>query len=157
MIDHYAAPWIARDRYELRPDARRFENWENNYAARLGLGAAVDYALGLGLADIEQRCRILSQRLRTALSAISGVTLRDLGRSPSAIVSFTIDGLEASDIVKRADAARITIGASDPASTRIDTEKRKLPDLVRASPHYYNTEEEVDRLVDLCAQLAKSA
>ena len=50
MIDHYAAPWVARDRYELRPDARRFENWENNYAARLGLGAAVDYALALGLA-----------------------------------------------------------------------------------------------------------
>jgi selenocysteine lyase/cysteine desulfurase len=157
VIDHYAAPWVARDRYELRPDARRFENWENNYAARLGLGAAVDYALGLGLAEIETRCRMLSQRLRTGLSGIAGVIVRDLGRNPSAIVSFTIDGLEASDVVKRADAARITIGASDPASTRIDAERRQLPDLVRASPHYYNTVEEVDRLVDLCAQLAKRA
>ena len=41
MIDHYGAEWVARDQYRLRPDARRFENWENNYAARLGLGLAV--------------------------------------------------------------------------------------------------------------------
>ena len=45
MLDHFAAPWVARDRYRLRDDARRFETWENNYAARLGLGVAVDYAL----------------------------------------------------------------------------------------------------------------
>jgi cysteine desulfurase / selenocysteine lyase len=156
MIDHHAAPWVARGRYELRPDARRFENWENNYAAHLGLGAAADYALGLGLAEIEKRCRLLSQRLRAGLSAIAGVTVRDLGRNPSAIVSFTIEGLAASEVVKRADAARITIGASDPASTRIDAEKRGLPDIVRASPHYYNTEEEVDRLVELCRHLSSA-
>jgi cysteine desulfurase/selenocysteine lyase len=153
VIDHYAAPWVARDRYELRPDARRFENWENNYAARLGLGAAVDYALSIGLAEIEERCLMLSQRLRAGLSTIAGVTLRDLGRNPSAIVSFTIDGFEAREIVQRADEAGITIGASDPASTRIDAEKRRLPDVVRASPHYYNTAEEVDRLVDLCRKI----
>ena len=42
IIDHFGAPWVAADRYELRPDARRFETWENNYAARLGLGVAID-------------------------------------------------------------------------------------------------------------------
>jgi selenocysteine lyase/cysteine desulfurase len=156
MLDHYAAPWVARDRYELRPDARRFESWENNYATRLGLGAAVDYALAIGIEEIEQRCRMLSRRLRAGLSDIAGVTLRDLGRNPSAIVSFTIDGVDARDVVKRADEARITIGASDPASTRIDAEKRRLPGLVRASPHYYNTEEEIDRLIELCEEISRS-
>jgi len=157
MIDHYAAPWVTRDRYELRPDARRFENWENNYAARLGLGAAVDYALAIGVDEIEQRCRLLSQRLRAGLSSIAGLALRDLGRNPSAIVSFTIAGIDARDVVKHADEARITIGASDPASTRIDAEKRRLPGLVRASPHYYNTEAEVDQLIGLCTKLVKRA
>jgi len=157
MIDHYAAPWVTRDRYELRPDARRFENWENNYAARLGLGAAVDYALAIGVDEIEQRCRLLSQRLRAGLSSIAGLALRDLGRNPSAIVSFTIAGIDARDVVKHADEARITIGASDPASTRIDAEKRRLPGLVRASPHYYNTEAEVDELIGLCTKLVKRA
>ena len=154
VIDHYAAPWVARDRYELRPDARRFENWENNYAGRLGLGAAIDYALDIGMPEIEQRCRMLAGRLRAGLSAIAGVTVLDLGRNPSAIVSFNVAGVEARDVVRKADAAGITIGASDPDSTRIDSENRRLADTVRASPHYYNTEEEVDRLTELCRKIS---
>ncbi|WP_298245645.1 aminotransferase class V-fold PLP-dependent enzyme [uncultured Bradyrhizobium sp.] len=154
MIDHFAAPWVSRDTYQLRPDARRFENWENNYAARLGLGAAVDYALDIGIGPIAQRCRLLSERLRSGLASIHGITVRDLGRTPGAIVSFTMDGHEAEDIVRSAGAAGITIGASDPPSTRIDAERRALPHLVRASPHYYNTEAEVDRLIAHLADLA---
>ncbi len=78
MIDHFAAPWVAADRYALRPDARRFESWENNYAARLGLGIAVDYALGLGLEAIEQRCRSLADLLRDGAAGAAG---RDAARS----------------------------------------------------------------------------
>lgn len=154
MIDHFAAPWVARDEYRLRDDARRFETWENNYAARLGLSAAVDYALEIGIAPIEQRCRLLAGRLRSGLAALPGVTIRDLGRAPGAIVSFTMDGHEAAAIVASAAAAGITIGASDPSSTRIDAELRSLPHVVRASPHYYNTEAEVDRLIAHLADLA---
>ncbi|MEH2485537.1 aminotransferase class V-fold PLP-dependent enzyme [Bradyrhizobium sp. AZCC 2230] len=154
IIDHFAAPWVSRDHYELRDDARRFETWENNYAARLGLGAAVDYALAIGLGPIEQRCRLLADRLRNGLGAVSGITIRDLGRAPGAIVSFTMEGHEADAIVRSAAAAGITIGASDPSSTRIDAEVRALPVVVRASPHYYNTEAEIDRLIAHLAGLA---
>jgi selenocysteine lyase/cysteine desulfurase len=153
MIDHFAAPWVARDRYELRPDARRFETWENNYAARAGLGVAVDYALALGLDEIEARCRTLATRLRYGLREIPAVRLRDLGRNPSAIVSFTVDGREAKAVVAAAAAAGITIGASNPSSTRIDAELRALPPVVRASPHYYNSEDEIDRLIAVCRGL----
>jgi cysteine desulfurase/selenocysteine lyase len=156
MIDHFSAVWVARDRYELRDDARRFETWENNYAARAGLGVAVDYALDIGLDAIEARCRLLSGRLREGLRTLPGVTIRDLGGNPSAIVSFTIEGLDAAVVVATADEAGITIGASNPSSTRIDAEARRLPPLVRASPHYYNTENEVDRLLDLCAKLGRA-
>ncbi|MDF0516275.1 aminotransferase class V-fold PLP-dependent enzyme [Bradyrhizobium yuanmingense] len=154
MIDHFAAPWVSRDEYRLRDDARRFETWENNYAARLGLGAAVDYALDIGMDAIEERCRLLAGRLRSGLASIRGITIHDLGRTPGAIVSFTLDGFEAEAIVSSAAAAGITIGASDPSSTRIDAEIRALPHLVRASPHYYNTEAEIDRLIDHVADLA---
>lgn len=147
MIDHFAAPWVSRDSYQLRDDARRFETWENNYAARLGLGAAIDYAFEIGIAPIEQRCRMLAGRLRDGLAALPGITICDLGRAPGAIVSFTMKGHEADAIVASAAAAGITIGASDPSSTRIDAERRSLPHVVRASPHYYNTEAEIDRLI----------
>jgi cysteine desulfurase / selenocysteine lyase len=147
MIDHFAAPWVSRDAYRLRDDARRFETWENNYAARLGLGASVDYALDIGIGPIEQRCRVLSDRLRGGLASVRGIRIRDLGRAPGAIVSFTLEGYEAEAVVSDAAAAGITIGASDPSSTRIDAEIRSLPPVVRASPHYYNTEAEIDRLI----------
>jgi selenocysteine lyase/cysteine desulfurase len=154
MIDHFAAPWVSRDEYRLRDDARRFETWENNYAARLGLGVAVDYALDIGIGPIEQRCRLLAERLRSGLASIGGITIRDLGRRPGAIVSFTMESHDAGSIVSSAASAGITIGASDPASTRIDAEIRSLPEVVRASPHYYNTEAEIDRLIDHIARLA---
>ncbi|MDE5463090.1 aminotransferase class V-fold PLP-dependent enzyme [Bradyrhizobium sp. CSS354] len=147
MIDHFAAPWVSRDAYRLRDDARRFETWENNYAARLGLGAAVDYALDIGIGPIERRCRMLADRLRGGVASIRGIRIRDLGRAPGAIVSFTVEGYEAEAVVSGSAAAGITIGASDPSSTRIDAEIRSLPPVVRVSPHYYNTEAEIDRLI----------
>ena len=153
MIDHFAAEWVAPDRYKLRDDARRFENWENNYAGQFGLGVAVDYALEIGMANIEARCRLLASRLRQGLKQIPGAVVRDLGRNPSAIVSFTLAGRDSEAVVAAAGQAGITIGASDPASTLLDARKRDLPMLVRASPHYYNTETEVDRLVEFCASL----
>src|SRR4029077_19551530 len=98
MIDHFAAPWVAPDRYELRPDARRFESWENNYAARLGLGVAVDYAPDLGLNEIEPRCRELGNMLRSELLRLRGIRVHDLGLHASALVSFSIDVSEADSV-----------------------------------------------------------
>ncbi|MGZ6019191.1 MAG: aminotransferase class V-fold PLP-dependent enzyme [Phenylobacterium sp.] len=151
MIDHFAAPWTSTDAYTLRPDARRFETWENNYTARLGLGAAVDYALAVGLAPIEARCRALSDRLRDGLRSLDNVTLHDLGRAPCAIVSFSMPGYPVAKALADAAAADIVIGASPPASTRLDSDARGLGYILRASPHYFNTDADVDRLIDFCA------
>ncbi|MGZ3402509.1 MAG: aminotransferase class V-fold PLP-dependent enzyme [Phenylobacterium sp.] len=151
MIDHFAAPWTSTDAYTLRPDARRFETWENNYTARLGLGAAVDYALAVGLAPIETRCRALADRLRDGLRSLDNVTLHDLGRAPCAIVSFSMPGYPVAKALADAAAADIVIGASPPASTRLDSDARSLGYILRASPHYFNTDADVDRLIDFCA------
>jgi cysteine desulfurase/selenocysteine lyase len=154
MIDHFAAPWVAPDRYELRDDARRFETWENNYAARFGLGVAVDYALALGLDAIETRCRALGDLLRNELRRLQGVRVHDLGLHPSAIVSFTMEGHDAAAVKTALAAARINVTTSSASSTLLDATARALPTLVRASPHYYNTEDELLELVAHCRRLA---
>ncbi len=148
VIDHFAAPWVAPDRYELRADARRFETWENNYAARLGLGRAIDYALELGLENIEARCRTLSARLRQGLRECPSVEVHDLGRDPASIVSFSVAHCRGSDVKSKLAALGINVSVSTPMSTLLDATARHLPPVVRASPHYYNTEDEIERFVD---------
>jgi cysteine desulfurase / selenocysteine lyase len=147
IIDHFAAPWVDRDTYELRADARRFESWENAYALRAGLGVAADYALNMGLENIQKRSWALADSLRQRLRDVPGATIFDAGERQCAITSFTIEGLDAKETVARLRNENIMIGASEPASTRIDAETRRLPIVLRAAPHYYNTEEELDALV----------
>ena len=154
MIDLFAAKWVAPDRYELRPDARRFENWENNYAARLGLGVAVDYALDLGLETIWQRILDLSSNLRTRLSEVDGVELRDIGTVQGGIVTFTLDGVDSMAIKEALWGQGINVSVSHPASTLLDATRRNLPPVVRASVHYYNAETEVERLVEAIGIIA---
>jgi selenocysteine lyase/cysteine desulfurase len=147
MIDLYSACWVAADRYELRGDARRFENWENNYAARLGLGRAIDYALDIGIDAIEREVTRLAALLRERLAALPGVTVQDIGRRQCGIVTFSVAGVEAAEIETRLRAARILVSVSSPASTLIDASRRKLPKLVRSGVHYFNLESELDALV----------
>ncbi|MEO9190621.1 MAG: aminotransferase class V-fold PLP-dependent enzyme [Acetobacteraceae bacterium] len=146
--------WFDPDRYEMRPDARRFENWERNVAAQLGLGAAVDYALGWDLADIEGRIETLAAELRRRLAEIPGVSVRDRGRRRCGILSFTVAEKPARELVAALRQRRINCHASGPSPTLLDARARGLPDLVRASVHYYNTEEEVARFAAAIAALA---
>jgi len=148
MIDLFAAKWVAPDQYELRPDARRFENWENNYTARLGLGAAIDYALNLGIDLTWQRILELSSSLRQKLSVIDGIKLRDIGSLQGGIVTFTLEGIDATAIKELVGSQAINVSVSNPSSTLLDATRRNLPPVVRASVHYYNDEVEVVRLVD---------
>jgi len=154
MVDHFAAVWTAPGSYKLRPDARRFETWENAYALRFGLGIAVDYALGIGIEAIRERSFALAQRMRAALSSIPGVRVHDLGRTPGAIVTFTRAGRESIDIKRGLAERKINVSVSKPGSTLLDALARKLPPLVRASPHYYNTEAEIDALSNAVREMA---
>ena len=147
MIDLFSAIWVDEDHYELRKDARRFENWESNYAAKLGLGSAIDYALDIGLDNIETEVTRLAEIMRVKLSEIPGVSVHDIGKHKCGIVTFSVAGIEATEIETRLRENRIMVSVSSPASTLIDASKRKLPALVRSSVHYYNQEAEIDALI----------
>ncbi len=153
MPDLHAATWVERDRYELRPDARRFENWEFNYAAIVGLGVAVDYALGWGLEAIEDRVVKLAHHLRLRLDEELGLPVYDLGARKCGIVTTALPGITAAEVRNRLHAQGINASHSTPNSTRIDAEKRELPDLLRLSVHYYNDEDEIDRLIQALREI----
>jgi selenocysteine lyase/cysteine desulfurase len=148
FLDLLGATWEAPDRYSVRADARRFENWESNLAAVIGLGAAVRYARAWGLDVIEARVTSLAAGLRERLASVPGVVVRDIGLRQSGIVTFTKDGVDADDLSQRLAEEGINVSVSYPPSTLLDAERRNLPPLVRASVHYYNTEAELDRCAE---------
>jgi selenocysteine lyase/cysteine desulfurase len=154
FIDLHAAEWTGPDAYRIRDDARRFETWECNWAGKVGLGVAVDYALDWGLDSIEARVTALAQRLRSALKAVPDVTLRDLGTRQCGIVSFTIDGHDPADIQKKMAGQSMNIGLSPANFTLLDMDRRGLGSVARASVHYYNSEAEVDRFAAAVETLA---
>jgi cysteine desulfurase/selenocysteine lyase len=147
FLDLHAATWTAPQRYEIRPDARRFESWETNYAAKIGLGVAAEYALSWGLEAIEARVTGLAAGLRERLQALDGVRVHDLGRRRCGIVTFTVEGVPAEQVQRRLAESKVNTSVSYAGSARFDLPRRGLTELVRASVHYYNTEEELDRLV----------
>jgi cysteine desulfurase/selenocysteine lyase len=154
FMEGHAAEWIAPDRYVIRPDAKRYEVWESYVAGRLGLGAAVDYALDIGLDRIWERVHGLGESLRRRLGAIPGVAVRDIGRVQSGIVSFTVKGRSGEEVKEALRRRRINVAISGERASLIDMRARGLRETVRASPHYYNTEAELDHFAEEVAGLA---
>ena len=145
FLDLHAAEWTANGDYRIRPDTRRFENWEGNVAGKIGLGVAIDYAAGWGLQAIWERTRGLAEALRAQLGDIAGVDVRDLGETRCGIVTFTKEGSTPEDIQTALAKRSINIAVSPRKYTRLDMDARGLDALARASVHYYNTVEEVIR------------
>lgn len=153
FLDNLAAAWVEKDRFEIRPDARRFEAWESNPALRLGLGRAAQYALDVGIEAIWDRDQMLADGLRRSLAELPGVTVRDIGSEQGAIVTFTVADREPDAVKAHLRDRGINVSVATPFSARLDMEARGLEGLVRASVHYFNTEEEIEMLVDTVASL----
>ncbi|MCG8922384.1 aminotransferase class V-fold PLP-dependent enzyme [Lentzea sp. CC55] len=155
LIDHSAAEWVAPDRFEPRDDARVFELWEFSVADRLGMIAAARYALAKGLDVIEAEVGDRAARLREGLAAIPGITVRDLGERRSGIVTFTSDVVPAVELKDRLWRENVAVTVSQRGSTLIDMTRRGLDEVVRASPHYFVTPEEVDQALERISRSAR--
>ncbi len=147
FVELHTAPVVLPDRYELRSDAKRFETWEKNYANVLGMGTAADYAMGIGLPEIWERIRELGASARQLLGEIDGVAVRDLGAVKGGIVTFEVDGLHSLEVRELLSERSINVSISTPLSAPIDMHERGIDDVVRASFHAFNTEEEIEQLV----------
>jgi selenocysteine lyase/cysteine desulfurase len=147
FVDMRGARWASVDGYELVDSAQRFEDWEFPHALVLGLGAAARYASSVGIENASRRAFQLAATLRRELATIDGVRVLDRGRKQCAIVTVDIPGRDATALV--AELARRGINTT--ASLRwyglIDFTEKGTTSAVRISPHYYNTEEEVEAVV----------
>ena len=155
FLDTKGAEWTAANDYRLVPDAQRFENWEFAWALVLGTGEAARYAHGVGLTSIYARVQSLAARLRSGLEAIDGVRVLDRGRELCGIVSVETAGRDPRDIVRSLREQRINTSAQLRSFALINFDDKGVSASLRLSPHYYNTEAELDVAVAALADVLK--
>lgn len=156
FLDMHAARWLSKDRYEICPDARRFENWETYYAGKIGLGVALDYALDWGLDATWKRVKELAEKLRARLQNLELVTVHDLGVEKCGIVTFQVRGIDSAEIKSRLAAHQINVSVALGENNRLTFKDRNLENLVRASVHYFNTEEEIEHFCTTLLKICRS-
>lgn len=145
FLDLLSATWNAPDGYVVRDDARRFETWERYMAGQIGLGVAAGYAADLGIAAIEERVTGLAEVLRKQLEARPRTTVLDRGSRRAGLVTFTVEGHEPSALKAAAREAGVNVSVTNPIHQGYDP--HAAPAAVRASVHYYNTDEDLNRLL----------
>jgi len=157
-IDMRGANWITADGFEPVPDARRFENWESSCALILGMGEASRYALSVGIERGGNRARELAAAVRSKLSALPGYRLLDRGKELAAIVTIAVPpGWDSNALVYALRERGINTSATLGEYAVIDMAEKNVSSALRISPHYYNTESELDTLIDVLKSLPAKA
>jgi len=132
----------------------KFEAGTPNIAGAIGLGAAIDYVLGLGYAAIGAHEHDLTAYAHTRLNQLPGIRIIGQARDKAAVVSFVMDGVHPHDIGTILDGEGVSVRAghhcAQPVMDRFD-----VPATARASFGVYNTREDVDALVAALRRVAE--
>jgi selenocysteine lyase/cysteine desulfurase len=155
-VDMHGADWTEPEAFALKPDARRFEQWEISHALVLGGGAAARYALEVGIERARERSWALAAYVRDRLSTMGGVRVLDRGPLLCAIATAELDGRNA-EAVKLALRKR-GINTSSPSreDAVIDMDEKRAATAIRISPHYYNTAAEIDQAITALADVLET-
>lgn len=145
MLDLKGAIWETMETYSMASNATRFENWERSPALQLGIGQAATYAQHIGMERIWNRVQFLGGLLREKLHELPEVRVMDNGQVRCGIVSIALKGKDPAIVKAELLASNINVSLIDPNGTLMDSLERQLPPMIRASVHYYNTEEELDQ------------
>jgi selenocysteine lyase/cysteine desulfurase len=156
LVDMHGAEWTETDHFELTPDARRFETWEFAFAQVLGLGAAARYALEVGAETARDRAWGLAAYLRERLAELPSVRVLDRGPVLCAIATAAIEGRDTAEIKLALRARGINTSSPHREDAVIDMDSKRVSSALRISPHYYNTEEEIDTALQALEELLSS-
>jgi len=152
--DMRGADWVEGDLFQPAPDARRFETWEFAWALVLGTGAAARYALEVGLDETSERVRALAAGLRERLPAIPGVRVLDRGAELCAIVTVAVAGWTPTDLATALRERGINTTGQARVDAVLDYDQKGVEGALRISPHYFNTDAELDALLGALGELA---
>ena len=147
---------VSRDAVSYNDPPMKFEAGTPNIVAQIGLGAAIDYLTGLGMAEIAAHERDLRDYARTRLSGLNWLKVQGNSATKAAIFSFTLDGpAHAHDISTVLDKRGIAVRAGTHCAMPLMAHLG-VGATCRASFGLYNTVEEVDALIsalELCRDL----
>lgn len=155
FIDMHGARWVEADRYQPADTAARFEDWEFPYAIVLGCAAAARYARQVGVDAMSRRSPALAAQLRTALGALPGVRVLDRGPQLGALVTLAIERWQAQPFKSALDARGINSALSYREYAQFDFGDKNVDWCLRLSPHYYNTEGEVEDVAAAVAEIMR--
>lgn len=151
LLDMRGADWTEFDNYELYKTAKRFENWEVSYASLIGFTKALQYANNIGMHAIEHYNKGLSERLRENLRS-SGFSVWDWGKNLSSIITFSAPDGDLEKIQNVLKENNIFFSVTHKNSALIDFTRKNINGIVRLSPHYFNTVEEIEMVSDILKQ-----
>jgi cysteine desulfurase/selenocysteine lyase len=143
---------VTFEKTEYNDPPYKFEAGTPNIAGAIGLGAAIDYVEGVGLAEISAHEGELLCHATGALAAIPGVRIVGTSRQKAAVISFVVEGVHAHDVATILDREGIAVRAGHHCAQPV-MERFGLAATARASFAMYNTIEEVDALARAIAKV----
>ncbi|MFM8464085.1 MAG: aminotransferase class V-fold PLP-dependent enzyme, partial [Burkholderiaceae bacterium] len=132
----------------------RFEAGTGNIADAVGLGAAIDYLQRLGMAAIAAYEHSLLEYGTHQLNSVPGLRLIGTATDKASVLSFVIDGLPPEEIGKALNEEGIAVRSGHHCAQPI-LRRFGLEATVRPSLAFYNTCDEIDRLVDVLRHLSR--
>ncbi|MEO6758358.1 MAG: aminotransferase class V-fold PLP-dependent enzyme [Saprospiraceae bacterium] len=147
--DMRSADWTGPDTYATGPSARRFEYWEMAPAIVLGSKLAAEYALQIGLDQIETRVKHLADFARDQLRQVPGMQLLDDGVQLCGIVTAYNPDWQQETLLEKLRARHINCRLTSRKVAQIDFARKGVDWALRISPHYYNTEAEIQQAVEV--------
>lgn len=142
--------------YRYIPTAKRLEAGCPIVPSILGLNAAIDYAQGIGVESIRKKVEALTRYAVAQLSSIQGISIygpEDI-KNRLAIIPFNVAGLHPDEITNYLEDHKVIIESGTFMANKL-LQQYGIDKMARLSPHYFNTEEDIDLVISLIKSLQK--
>ena len=139
----------------IREDIKRFEMWERSFALMLGLGAAAEYALSVGVGRIQAVVSELASSLRRGIADVSALRVEDGPKPSGGIVTASWPDHDVNELKKALTLKGINTSVVNDYDGPLDLPTRGLRSALRVSPHYYNSREDIEKFLEAVEDICR--